>query len=400
MLAFRQVANLNLWLPLPLCANTLPVIPLIIVPAQHMMATNPFVPLNAPPRAASSVVTQAPIIIPDTATRHPLLTERNAISRSTAPLATQSAMTFRAGDTASHGIVPPVATAVTTASMDSISAPSVGIPHTMLSCAPTSDFFSIITPFIPDAWEETLIACNLINIYPDIPTFLRFGFDMGVLSKLTATYTPPNHSSSLLSPDAIDAHINKELSLRRYTGPFSRSHLELIIGPFRSSPLGTVNKAGSSGELRVIQDLSFPRSDPFISSVNAEIDILNFQCTWGSFHEVCLMVITAPPGTEAATLNVDSAFCCCPILPSQHPHFIIGWKDLFYIDHNAPFGASSSGGVFGRLADAFIDILKKKGISSCYKWVDDFQIFCFPLFIDGIPSFAFDIPEIYDIVSN
>jgi len=242
--------------------------------------------------------------------------------------------------------------------------------------------------------------CDLINIYPDIPTSLRFGFDMGVSSKLMTTYTPPNHSSSLLSPDAIDAHIKKELSLRRYTGPFSRSRLELIIGPFRSSPLGTVDKAGSSGELRVIQDLSFPRSDPFISSVNAEIDISNFQCTWGSFHEVCLMVITAPPGTEAATLDVDSAFRCCPILPSQRPHFIIGWKNLFYIDHNAPFGASSSGGVFGRLADAFIDILKKKGISSCYKWVDDFLIFRFPSFIDGIPSFAFDIPEIYDIASN
>ncbi|KAF9536813.1 hypothetical protein CPC08DRAFT_607784, partial [Agrocybe pediades] len=60
---------------------------------------------------------------------------------------------------------------------------------------------------------------------------------MGVYSDISFTYTPPNHSSALLHPDAVMRHITTELSLRRYTGPFSRSRLEFLIGPFRSSPL-------------------------------------------------------------------------------------------------------------------------------------------------------------------
>ncbi|KAJ6615695.1 hypothetical protein B0H10DRAFT_1716913, partial [Mycena sp. CBHHK59/15] len=51
------------------------------------------------------------------------------------------------------------------------------------------------------------------------------------------TYTPPNHPSALSHPDVVQKYIRKELSERHYTGPFSKSRLELLIGPFRSSPL-------------------------------------------------------------------------------------------------------------------------------------------------------------------
>ncbi|KAJ7722078.1 hypothetical protein DFH07DRAFT_724391, partial [Mycena maculata] len=60
---------------------------------------------------------------------------------------------------------------------------------------------------------------------------------MGIHSTLTETYTPPNHTSALAHPSVIDEYINKERSGHRYTGPFSRSRLEQLIGPFRMSPL-------------------------------------------------------------------------------------------------------------------------------------------------------------------
>ena len=47
-------------------------------------------------------------------------------------------------------------------------------------------------------------------------------------------------------------------------------------------------------------------------------------------------------------------------------------NDLFYIDHNAPFGATSTGGVFGRVADAKSAIQKSKNIGPSKKWVDGF----------------------------
>ncbi|KAJ6456925.1 hypothetical protein C8R45DRAFT_771637, partial [Mycena sanguinolenta] len=60
---------------------------------------------------------------------------------------------------------------------------------------------------------------------------------MGVHSTLTNTYSPPNHSSALAQPGIIQDYINKERAGGRYTGPFSRSRLEQLIGPFRTSPL-------------------------------------------------------------------------------------------------------------------------------------------------------------------
>lgn len=201
---------------------------------------------------------------------------------------------------------------------------------------------------------------------------------MGVRSLINSTYTPPNHKSATENPSTVVQHINKELSYGRYTGPFSRSRLENLIGPFRSSPLGTVPKS-EPNQFRIIQDLSFPRNDPSHASVNAEIDSAMFPCDWGTFTQVAEIVRNSAPGTQAATMDVDAAFRCCPITPPQQPHFIIHWDDAFYIDHNAPFGATSSGGIFGRLADAMSAIIRSYTAAECTKWVDDFVFFRSPV---------------------
>ena len=71
--------------------------------------------------------------------------------------------------------------------------------------------------------------------------------------------------------------------------------------------------------------------------------------------------------SKAATLDVDAAFRCCPITPSQQRNFIIHWNGYYYIDHNAPFGATSTGGVFGRVADVKSAILKSEGLGPSKK---------------------------------
>lgn len=233
------------------------------------------------------------------------------------------------------------------------------------------------------------------NKFSDVPISLRSGFDMGVHFPPTFTYTPPNHNSALLYPNHVLSHIHNELSLRRYSGPFSRSRLEFLIGPFRTSPLGTVPKSFGSTERRIVQDLSFPRNDPSLSSVNSQINIDDFRCDWGTFNDIRSIVMDAPPGSEAATLDVDSAFRCCPILPSQQHNFIIHWNDSFYIDHNAPFGATSAGGVFGRVADAKSAILKSEKLGPAKNWVDDFTFFRFPITLQPTPTFAYSLSDIY-----
>jgi Reverse transcriptase-like len=284
---------------------------------------------------------------------------------------------------------------------------NTGVPYAVQSPTTPSNvtlinnLLIVNTPFIPDEWEMMLSKTPLFNNFRDVPIGIRVGFDMGVDSTPSYTYTPPNHNSALLYPDHVLSHIHKELSLHRYSGPFSSSRLEYLIGPFRTSPLGTVPKPDSSTERRIVQDLSFPRNDPSFSSVNDGINIEDFRCDWGTFNDVRNIVIDAPEKTEATTLDVDSAFRCCPISPSQQSNFVIHWNDLFYIDHNAPFGATSSGGVFGRLADALTNILSSKGIGPSKNWVDDFVFFRYPMSNEpNNLSFAYSLSDIYDVATR
>jgi hypothetical protein len=239
------------------------------------------------------------------------------------------------------------------------------------------------------------------NPFSDVPISMRLGFDMGVRYPPSYTYMPPNHNSALSYPQHVMSHIQNELSLGRYSGPFSKSKLESLIGPFRTSPLGTVPKSFGSSERRIVQDLSFPRNDPLRTSVNDQINIEDFRCDWGTFNDVRKIVIDAPDLSEAATMDVDAAFRCCPITPSQQCNFIIHWNGLLYIDHNAPFGATSAGGVFGRVADAKSAILASKKLGPSKNWVDDFVFFRFPKTItSGVPSFSYSLPDIYALAST
>ena len=126
------------------------------------------------------------------------------------------------------------------------------------------------------------------------PNSLGFSFNMGVHSPLSHTFTSLNHNSALLYPDQVLSHIHKELSLCRYSGPFSCSRLEFLIGPFQTSPLSSVPQSHGSTECRIVQDLSFPRNDPTQSSINDQINIKDFRHLWLTV----LLTITQPRSTD------------------------------------------------------------------------------------------------------
>ena len=117
-----------------------------------------------------------------------------------------------------------------------------------------------------------------------------------------------------------------------------------------------------------------------------------FRCDWGTFTDVRNIVMDAPPNSKVVTLDVDAAFRRCPILPSQQHSFVIHWNSLFYLDHKAPFGAASSGGISGKIADAMSAILISKGLSPVKNWVDDFVFFRFPLLPSQTPPVEFQSP--------
>jgi hypothetical protein len=80
--------------------------------------------------------------------------------------------------------------------------------------------------------------------------------------------------------------------------------------------------------------------------------------------------------------------------------FVIHWDDSYYVDHNAPFGATSAGGVFGRVADAKSAILESVEIGPSKNWVDDFVFFRFPITILPTPVFLYSLSDIYAVTNR
>lgn len=265
------------------------------------------------------------------------------------------------------------------------------------SNAPLSEVCRVITPLHWAVWETELVSAGCLSSFSTVPSGIRFGFRIGVTSPVSITYIPPNHKSASVTPSAVDSHVRTELLARRYSGPFSPATLESLIGPFRCSPLGVVPKP-IPGEFRIIQDLSFPRDHHSITSVNSEIDSDDFPCEWGTFAECALLLLSAPPGSQASVNDVEKAFRIIPVHPLDQPHVVVMWRGSVYPDHCTAFGGASSPGIFGHVADAAIRIFKHHGAQDVIKWVDDFLFWRYPL-PDG-SGFPYDESLIFSVADR
>ena len=234
-----------------------------------------------------------------------------------------------------------------------------------------------LTPYRVEAWQSFLLNCNLLVKYPKLICSLRYGFDAGI-RPIYSTYTPSNSSTLLQHPEAYQEMVANEFRKGRYIGPFTRLEVEALIGPFQSSPLSWVPKAGKPGRYRAVHNFSFPHS-PTLSaaSINSSIDADMFPCTWGTFATICFTIHNLPPGSQAAIRDVAEAYRTIPITPDQWPGLVVKLlnEDEFAINICNNFGLSSAGGIYGEVGDATLDICRTQGIGPISKWVDDHIFF-------------------------
>lgn len=169
-------------------------------------------------------------------------------------------------------------------------------------------YFPIVTPLIPEKWHDLLEEAGCLEELSDVPLGIAYGFRAGVNIPILQSYIPPNHSSATEFDFAVQDAFQKEISAGRHSLPYDPAALESLIGPYRTSPLGVIEKEPGGGKFRIIQDHSFPRNDPSISSVNSQIDTSIFQCDWGTFANCYLLVANAPPGTEVIPIFYPN-FC-------------------------------------------------------------------------------------------
>jgi hypothetical protein len=231
----------------------------------------------------------------------------------------------------------------------------------------------VVTPLQPDALSSLLKALNIFKKWEWVIRGIEHGFDVGIKTPVSKTIILPNHSSTNKDPSFIDDYIYSEEQAGRYSQPYCPAQLEAIIGPFRTSPLGLVPKPGSD-KPRLIQDLSFPRNDPDLPSVNSGIDASQFPTEWGTFDETAAMIAHLPPGCMAATFDISAAYRTTPVRPDQQNHLCIMWRGQVRVDRAVCFGMASSAGVFGSIGDLICAIVRAKEWGPLKQWVDDFFV--------------------------
>ena len=234
-----------------------------------------------------------------------------------------------------------------------------------------------LSPYNAEAWDLLLHENNLFNKYSNIPNSLRWGFDAGI-RRIYQTTTLANSPSLLNYSTAFQEIIKKEFKCGRYIGPLSQTEVESLIGPFQSSPLSLVPKAGKPGKFCVVHNFSHPHLlSAQLSSINYTINSNMYPCTWGTFSTICYTICNLPPSSQASIRDVAEAYCTIPIMPDQWPSLVVKLhnEDSFTINTNNNFGLTSAGGIYGELRDAAADIFHAQGIGPLSKWVDDHIFF-------------------------
>jgi hypothetical protein len=193
-------------------------------------------------------------------------------------------------------------------------------------------------------------------------------------------------------PEVIDKKIEKELEAGRYKGPFTKSELESLIGPFIAHPLGVVKKDESS-KPRLVEDLSFPHTG---DSINSLTDVSGMELNWGGLAETIAIMVSAPEGTQAASLDIEHAYRTIGITPSEFWLGIIQDNyENFLVDLAAKFGGKSCGFNFEGPAEAFCVLCILIFIHlNLVRWVDDVMPIRFPT--NSLPPYTYAV-ELSDI---
>lgn len=225
-----------------------------------------------------------------------------------------------------------------------------------------------------EAWERELKKFGLLSKYLYLLDGFSEGFHQGIPTHTIGNllwYSPPNHRSPLEAREKIEENIKKEVTKGRMKGPFSQGEVYKNLGFYRTSPLGAV--INGDGSFRPINDLSFPKSDESIPSVNSFVDKDDFKTTWDDFKVVSRFFKTLEIDVLLGIFDWEGAYRQIPTHPSQWKYLAIkDFNDKIYIDLRVAFGGVAGCGSFGGPADGWKDLMKKKfNLVEAFRWVDD-----------------------------
>ena len=222
------------------------------------------------------------------------------------------------------------------------------------------------TPLIPTAWGE------LLSSYPDqrlVQFFLRGiteGFQIGYSDRISQGLrsSRKNLEGAIQHPEVVDEYLDKEMTLSRVAGPFTKAHLPGI----QISRFGVIPKSHQKDKWRLIVDPSHPKSH----SVNDGIPKSLCGLSYITVDDAINKILELGPNTLMAKIDIKSAFRLLPVHPADRHLLAMEWRNKIFIDTCLPFGLRSAPKLFNILADLLSWISMTKGVSFSIHYLDDF----------------------------
>jgi hypothetical protein len=188
----------------------------------------------------------------------------------------------------------------------------------------------------------------------------EFGWDLGIsgggppLLWNWQISAPSNHPSARNFPDQVDNYLLKEQTRGVLVGPLP----ENLPFPVYISPLGTVEKPGSTTIRRVIVDSSYPKGrglNSFIPKHFYRGQVVRTKLP--NIDTIVQMVRNAKDKYPDSKLkgfkvDLDAYYRYINTNPGDAPYQCIVWKDQLYIDLSWSFGLSSAVQAAQRQSDA------------------------------------------------
>lgn len=191
-----------------------------------------------------------------------------------------------------------------------------------------------------------------------------YGFRINSSILKQGTGIPKNHKSARDNKDIVSSKLEKEISLGRVKGPFSK----IPFSNFISSPLGLVPKK-ETGQYRLIHDLSYPKGDSVNSHIPEEFTSVSYQ----NIETVIELVQSYGFNCLMSKADIKDAFRLIPLHPDDYHLLGFHWNDHFYYDMALPMGASSSCQLFESFSTALQWILNERlNIAGISHLLDDF----------------------------
>lgn len=223
-------------------------------------------------------------------------------------------------------------------------------------------------------WEELMKETGLENDIEYITNGFRNGFCLGIPQheiEGMRWYTPENHRSAVVARSKIEQTLVKEKEAGRMAGPYTHEEVFRRFGFFRSNPMG--GAVNGDGSIRMVNDLSHPKNEKRIPSVNSFVDKLNYETHWDDFDKVAKFFQENPGEWECAIFDWQKAYRQLPSHPSQRRYLcILDFQGQVWIDLAVGFGGVASCGVFGAPAHIWKLIMERLlGFPKIFRWVDD-----------------------------